>query len=270
MWSRSELKSKAKESFKRNYWKAVLVAFFLLIVSGGIGANYTFNSNHSYFTGSNNGGFSNDFAETKQSLDANSFKELMNNTMQKIDEPSRVAVIVVAIVVIMAIILIVVAIGIAIDTFLINPLKVGIKRFFVQDLDHKAFVGELAYGFDSRYKNIVVTMFFKNLSIFLWTLLFIIPGIVKAYEYRMIDYILTDNSDLDRHAAFALSKEMMSGQKWNAFVLDLSFIGWGILGLITFGIVNIFYVAPYQYHTNAALYSFLKTQTNNGTIQQVQ
>ena len=56
----------------------------------------------------------------------------------------------------------------------------------------------------------------------------------------------------------ALSKDMMRGQKWEAFVLDLSFLGWNILAVFTFGILNVFYVAPYQNLTNAALYEELK------------
>jgi len=266
MWSRQELKSKAKDSFLRNYWKGVLVALFLLILTGGMGANYKFDSNQSFSMG-NSSGKSNDFADAKELFEANGFEGMLNKSVQKIPESDRVAVIVAVIVVVIVIVLIAVAIALILGALLINPLKVGIKRFFVQDLDHKAIVGELTYGFDNHYKNIVITTFFRGLFVFLWALLFIIPGFIKAYEYRMIDYILGENPNMERHAAFALSKEMMSGQKWNAFVLDLSFLGWNILGLFTLGLLNIFYVAPYQYHTNAALYDFLKRETNNGEIQ---
>jgi len=266
MWSRQELKSKAKESLFKNYWKAVLVTFFLLIVTGGLGVNYTFNSNRSIYM-INNSENRSDYTAAKELLEANGFEGMVNKGMQKIPESDRVAVIVVVIVVVIVIILIAVAIGLTLGALLINPLKVGIKRFFVQDLDHKAAIGELTYGFDNHYKNVVITMFFKNLFIFFWTLLFIIPGIIKAYEYRMIDYILGENPEMDRHAAFALSKEMMSGQKWDAFVLDLSFIGWHILSLFTLQLLNIFYVAPYQNHTNAALYYSLKKEIDSGAIQ---
>lgn len=93
-----------------------------------------------------------------------------------------------------------------------------------------------------------------GLYIFLWSLLFIIPGIVKAYQYRMVPYILADRPELDQKEVFALSKQMMDGEKWNAFVLDLSFLGWHILGIITAGILEIFYIAPYVNLTNAQLY----------------
>ena len=92
----------------------------------------------------------------------------------------------------------------------------------------------------------------------LWSLLLVIPGIIKAYEYRMIPYILGDNPNIDREEAFALSNMMMQGNKGKAFVLDLSFLGWYILNGMTLGILGIFYVNPYVNQTNAALYLKLK------------
>jgi len=268
MWSRKELKSRAKEALSRNYWKAVLVALFLIILTGGIGGgfNYKFNDVHS--KGNNDFGNSSDFTDAQELLETNGIEGTMNKVAQEISQPDRFAVIAIIIVVVLVIMVIILAIALTIEAFLINPLEVGIRRFFVQDLDHKASIGELAYGFDNHYKNIVISMFLKNLFIFFWTLLLFIPGIIKAYEYRMIVYILGENPDMDRHTAFALSKEMMSRQKWKAFVLDLSFIGWNILSIFTIGLFGIFYVAPYQYHTNAALYDSLKRGTNNGIIQQ--
>jgi hypothetical protein len=101
----------------------------------------------------------------------------------------------------------------------------------------------------------------------LWTLLFIIPGIVKAYEYRMIPYILAENPHMSRKEVFAASKSMMMGNKWKAFVLDLSFLGWHILSVFTVGILELFYVAPYVYATNAALYEALAYgRPNNGNF----
>ena len=97
-------------------------------------------------------------------------------------------------------------------------------------------------------------MFFRDLYTVLWTLLLIIPGIVKSYEYQMIPYLLAENPQMTKEQAFAESKRMMTGQKWRAFVLDLSFIGWNILSALTLGILGIFYVQPYMDATHAALY----------------
>ena len=74
----------------------------------------------------------------------------------------------------------------------------------------------------------------------------------------MIPYILADNPDIDKKEAFAKSKAMMEGNKWKVFVLDLSFILWYLLGVITCGILNVFYVEPYRQLTDAALYEALK------------
>lgn len=96
---------------------------------------------------------------------------------------------------------------------------------------------------------------------------FIIPGIVKSYEYQMIPYLLADNPQMTKEEAFAESKRMMQGQKWNAFVLDLSFIGWDILSGMTMGILGIFYVQPYKDGTHAALYEALRYRTPYQQIQ---
>ena len=103
-------------------------------------------------------------------------------------------------------------------------------------------------------------MFFYDLYSILWTMLFIIPGLIKIYEYRMIPYILADNPDMDKKEVFALSKSMMKGNKWRAFVLDLSFILWDFLSCVTLGLVEGKHsrVAPYKLLTNAALYDELK------------
>ena len=105
-------------------------------------------------------------------------------------------------------------------------------------------------------------MFCRDIFIFLWTLLLIVPGIVKSYEYRMVPYVLAENPDLSREEAFALSKRMMDGDKMNAFILDLSFIGWAILTILTFGLVGIFYYQPYLALTDAALYQTLKKKVD--------
>ncbi|MDE7258353.1 MAG: DUF975 family protein, partial [Lachnospiraceae bacterium] len=141
------------------------------------------------------------------------------------------------------------------------PLVVGAQRFFVVSHYQKAELGELGYAFSNSYMNVVKTMFLKALYVFLWSLLLVIPGIIKGYEYRMIPYILAENPGIDTKEAFAMSKQMMDGNKWNAFVLDLSFLGWIILSVFTCGILAVFYVNPYIYMTDAELYVALKEIT---------
>ena len=150
------------------------------------------------------------------------------------------------------------AIAVAVDIFIMNPLGMGGSRFFLCNLEQPADVKEMCFGFDRNYKNVVKILFFRNLYLALWTLLLIIPGIVKAYEYRMIPYLLAEHPEMSKEQAFATSRQMMMGEKWHAFCLDLSFIGWYILSLITFGLLEVFYVGPYKASANAALYENLK------------
>ena len=140
----------------------------------------------------------------------------------------------------------------------LNPLEVGTYRFFTRNLNQKAEVKEVAFGFDNNYRETVKTMFWRDIYTLLWGLLLIIPGIVKAYEYRMIPYLLADDPTMTKDRAFAESKRMMTGNKWRAFVLDLSFIGWYLLALPTLGLVTIFYASPYKKMTDAALYEKLR------------
>lgn len=96
-----------------------------------------------------------------------------------------------------------------------------------------------------------------DLKTLLWLLLLIVPGFVKAYEYSMIPYLLAENPNLSASQAFSLSKQMTIGQKMDLFVLDLSFLGWIILGLICCGI-GILFVLPYPEATRAEVYLILK------------
>jgi hypothetical protein len=161
------------------------------------------------------------------------------------------------VVIVLSLCLIVAVVACVMSIFLFNPLEVGCNRFFVRNLHEKAQVGNVGFAFDTYYLNNVKILFFRDLYLVLWTLLFIIPGIVKAYEYRMIPYILAENPHMSKKEVFAASKSMMMGNKWKAFVLDLSFLGWHILSVFTVGILEVFYVAPYMYATNAALYEAL-------------
>lgn len=229
MWTRAELKDNAKKFFKFNYWKMVLVALVLTMVSGGgssASSSYTRRSSGDYRYGS------------MSSAEMTGF-----------------------IVGIMVVVLVVMVIGFAVSAFLLNPLVVGAQRFFVVSHYQKAELGELGYAFSNSYMNVVKTMFLKGLYVFLWSLLLVVPGIIKGYEYRMIPYILAENPGIDTKEAFAMSKQMMDGNKWNAFVLDLSFLGWIFLSLFTCGILAIFYVNPYIYMTDAELYVALKEIT---------
>lgn len=99
-------------------------------------------------------------------------------------------------------------------------------------------------------------IFITNIKNFLWFLLLIIPGIIKAFEYSMVPYILTNNTNLTSAEAIKISRELTYGHKFDMFVLILSFIGWYLLGSLFFGI-GVFFVNPYYEATKARLYLVL-------------
>ena len=104
-----------------------------------------------------------------------------------------------------------------------------------------------------RYTRVFCALFLMNLFTFLWALLLIIPGIMKAFSYALTPYILLDEPELTARQAITRSCEIMQGRRWKLFCLYLSFIGWGILCLLTFGI-GILWLVPYMNASVAAFY----------------
>ena len=169
-----------------------------------------------------------------------------------------VAIVVVVVIIVSIISLIAAAFTIALDIFVMNPIEYGCQKFLRKSQNGNESLGTIFAGFRDGYKNVIKVLFFRDLFITLWSLLFIIPGIVKSYEYRMVPFILSENPGMSKDEALKASSAMMKGQKWRTFVLDLSFIGWHLLAIPTLGMTEIFYVAPYVHSTNAALYETLK------------
>ncbi len=121
-----------------------------------------------------------------------------------------------------------------------------------------AGVGTLFTGFDN-YKRVTLTLLLRSVYIFLWSILLVVPGIVKSYSYAMTEFVLRDHPELSSDAAIEESMALMKGNKWKLFCLDLSFIGWIFLGVITAGI-GLLWVAPYMTVARAAFYEDIKTK----------
>lgn len=268
MWNRAELKEKAKSALKQNYWKIVLVAILAGLVGGGTtsGLNLDTSSFEESFSEGFESGFDAGYESDEyydESYDEDyGFDDLEDDFtvdedfMVEDEDVDMGAGIVVALAV-MAILWVVIIIVTVVQIFVYYPLEIGTNRYFLKSLSQKAEVKEIAFAYDNGYKNVIKILFLRNLYTALWSLLFVIPGVVKGYEYQMIPYLLAENPNLSKDEAFRLSKQMMSGNKWDAFVLDWSFFGWDILSGFTLGILNILYVQPYKYLTYAALYEEL-------------
>lgn len=236
MWTRQLLKENAKVAFKRNYWLCVAASAIALFLTGRLSISI----NNSM----------DDMQEFK-----NMFQdpEYVRNLIEQIPPGLMLAFGLGAVVG--------GAIGICIVILVSNVAQVGCNRYFIENREHKTSVGQVFYGFQGgRYGGVVWIMFLKGLYIFLWSLLFWIPGIVKSYSYLMVPYIIAENSNLDKSRVFQLSRKMMRGHKWEAFVLGLSFLGWNILGAMSGNLVNIFYVNPYMNATYAEFYSAIKAE----------
>ena len=125
--------------------------------------------------------------------------------------------------------------------------------------DEKVDYGMLFDGFKD-YLRIFLTLLLVQIYTILWMLLLIIPGLVKCYSYSMTSFILKDNPEMKYDAAINESMRMMQGHKMKLFLLDLSFIGWFFLCILTFGIGFLF-LSPYVSTAHAHFYEDLKTET---------
>lgn len=269
MWNRQQLKEKAKISFTRNYWRCVLISLLFALVAGGAAVHpATAASGHSKESQEYR-----EYYNYEVDEDGN-FTRVVPDTGD--EEPDRIvqfardypgsltAMMLVFLGVFSVVFLIIFAVAILLEVFICNPIEVGCSRYYFKNLEGQAQAREAFYAFDHGYRNVVNVLFFRDLYTILWSLLFVIPGIVKGYEYQMIPYLLAENPEMTREEAFAQSRQMMSGNKWYAFVLDLSFFGWMLLSALTFGILNIFYVRPYMDAAHAALYEELRYRTPDG------
>lgn len=294
MWKRKNLKDKAKKTVKNNYWTAVVLCFVITILTGEYGNSITgiWQSGDSvlpdYVITQNQYLIENEISkdniaeiqkkqerieEITENLTENQLK-MVNTITSNLNSLTKsqkyiykiwdaielfimnqnllgIAYVLIAIIAILYIIL------------LAEPLLVAERRYFIIASEKEnTKMGVMKEIFKRKnWSNVAVIMFFKSFYNFLWYLT-IIGGIIKTYEYRMIPYLLAENPDMNKKEAFARSKQMMKGNKWKTFILDLSFILWEILSTITFGLLDILYVNPYKIATSVELYKTLKENNN--------
>ncbi len=239
MWTREQLKTRAKSSLRGSYWKAFLVSIIMVILQGGFNFTKNFNGDNT------NGGY---------------FQDL-NIAMPRHMLPYIIAIVTAALGVFLFILVIKIFVGYAIE--------VGGRRYFMKAAENDADLNNLGYSFNrSRHMDIVKAMLYRGVLLFLWSLLFIIPGMIKYYAYKMVPYILADNPNIGHKRAIEISNAMTQGEKFDIFVLDLSFIGWYLLGALALGI-GIVFVIPYVNATEAELYLILKEKAiDTGTCSE--
>lgn len=251
-WDRPTLKEYAKAALKNYYWWAVLACLITAFLGGKL-ANIHDNSGITFQIENN------DFIMPEWG--SSSVKEFFFPS-NMIDYSAN-ALIGTIIVVSVFFVLVLCFLAVSIYAALVaNPLEVGLNRFFMENRFNggNAPAGNLSamlYAYNNgSYWNIVKTLFFRDLYVFLWSLLLVIPGIVKSYEYRMVPYILAENPNISRERAFQLSKQMMDGRKWDAFVFDFSFLGWRILA--SFVVIGHVFLNPYIEASFTEMYLWLR------------
>ena len=292
MWKIKELKSKARKVVKNNYWTAMVVCFLLALFTSEFGTSIiliwqgedTIDPN--YVVRQENIVENNEVSEEKtqeiqeREKKIEEKKSLLSTTelgILKLVEANinniiksekyifrvwdaielfqlrqtglGVGLIIIAIIAIVYIVLIA------------EPLRVAGRKYFIEaSKENNTKMGVMKEVFKKgNWKNITLMMLAQNIYNILWALT-IIGGIIKLYEYRMIPYILADNPKIERKEVFRISKEMMKNNKWKTFILDVSFILWHILSLLTLGFLNILYVNPYRAATVTELYLNLKNK----------
>ncbi len=232
MWDNRVVKAAGLVRMKANYWRCVLVSIILGIAAGA----------------TSGGASSSTSSQTTQAMSSGEADALAQYMP-----------------IILGTLAVACLIAIAIQILVANPLMIGCQKFFLKNREEQPEVGVIGHFFKNGYKNVVLTVLLMDVYLCLWSCLFVIPGIIKSYSYRMVPYIIAEHPEMSPNEAITLSRQMMDGKKWKSFVFDLSFIGWFLLAIITCGIVGIFYTNPYYFAANAELYATIRDQYNGTT-----
>lgn len=253
MWNRRELKTYAKKFLSKNYWQSFLVVVVTLFLMGGMGDVGRTNYVQQYRNDFNN--ISVEELFITENIEAST--DVYNSVANIVLTPLTILGIGLATVTTIFTALLLISLGFVAE--------VGQSRFFLDGFKGDVDIKKLFSGFNSdEYLPIIKAQGLAFISIFLWTLLLVVPGIIKSYQYRYVPYLLAEDSSLSPKAALDKSKSLTMGHKMDIFILDLSFFFWNLLGIVTFGIAPLF-VAPYIEATNARLYNVL---SNDLTFEQ--
>ena len=252
MWTRAEVKKSARGSIRKNYWKTFFTSLLMLALTGGT-----------------------TFSITLSSVDQlpQLIKEVVQDEIIEAEQkdPKMIAVL---ITLACSMFLIYILVRLIMAFFLRNPIDIGFARYLTRtcraenmDDPRKGQVSDMLWAFDHSYLHQVKAMFLRELRVALCGLLFIIPGIIKSYQYRFVPYLAMDYEELSSKELLALSREMTQGHKWQMVLFDLSFIPWHLLGVLTLGTLEVFYVEPYINLADAQLYLEIKEIYNGKDVE---
>ena len=275
--NRKILKEKAKLAFRRNYWRCFAVSFLITLLVGGTIIFKLQDNNHlnlsniplTAIDGKSNSVIVNEFLHgVSESENLTPTPGVVGTVLDNVSKAGSFLFgilnainqflfqdqILAGIIIIFGVLL-----SILYWSFFATVLEVCQARYFLENRIYPSTsIGRALLPFRVR-KNLHIAM--VQLSRFVHQLIWfltIIGGPIKYYEYRMVPYLLAENPEIKTNDALLLSKQMMYGHKWELFLLDCSFLGWGILGLFTFNVFNLFYTNPYKEATIAEYYMNLR------------
>lgn len=155
-------------------------------------------------------------------------------------------------------------------SILLIPMGWGLSVLYLRIFRQKGdrSVGVLFEGYRD-FARILLTDLLKSVYVMLWSLLLFVPGIIKLISYSMTDFVLADRPDLKYNGAIERSMALMRGNKWRFFVFYLSFMGWALLCLLTFGI-GFLWLTPYYCTSKAAFYEDLLAEELTGEEGEVE
>ena len=232
MWTRKLLKTNAKQALQGRYWRSFWICLVLSFV--GLGS-----------AGANSG------TAARQAVDTATGGTTAYDIVDRIPDSMMGALLVGM--------LIGSVMALCWAIFVVYPLNVGRCRYFMESRQSLTPVSTVVSTFRRPYGNPIVVQLLTNLKIILGYILLIVPGVYWSYCYALVPYLLAENPYMTATRAMELSKEMMEGEKWNYFVLQLSFFGWLILCAFTLGIGG-FFLEPYMQATYAEFYAAMRSK----------
>ena len=251
MWTRVAVKDYAKNFLRYHYWKAFLVCLIVALL--------TSSGNNSSRSGNKRDTINLDH------MNKNSIVRMLDDVEEMIPTRFARSTYRIATSILMVpfkilgggIILLFGLVFIFIRVTLGYALEVGEARFFLRGFEGDVAIGKIATVFArEEYFSVIKTQFLKNLYNFLWYFALVVPGIIKSYEYRFVPYILADNPNLPTDQVINRSMLLTEGHKMDMFFMDLSFIGWYLLGSLFAGF-GVYFVNPYKSASFARLYDIL-------------
>lgn len=280
MWHRSEIKARAKEILKRKYWALFLVAFALWLSGGTPNTSADLYELHTFcplnsqisntatrehslqnrhWLKSNLIRFQSRHALGRRwpcfSPTQDFFMSRYGNHRMPLSSDSWLSFMLIfmskaASILVILLMTLRVVVG--------YPIECGCRRYFLKSDTQQSRFSDIFYYWSSRtYFPVVNAMLLRLVVVMLWTLLLIVPGIVKSYAYKFVPFLIAEYPHLSPKNVLRLSEEMTRGHKWKIFLFDLSFIGWYLLGALLMGKGG-FLVNPYFVASEAELYKKLK------------